>query len=97
MRNANYKILFRDPVDDLQMRTISSQLKWKLKGGCGSFLTNCMDYLVKNYPDDIYPYILVDGAVHTGMKELRCRSNIFPMDDGKIRPICFMPNPKFKK
>lgn len=97
MRNANYKVIFNDPVDDLNIRTISSQLKWRCTGNGGSFLSNSMEYLVTYYPEDDYHYLLVDCSTQSGMKQIRCRSKIFPMEDGKIRPLCFFPNPDYKK
>lgn len=96
-KNVNYRVLFSDPCDGLSIRNISSQLKWICNsGGASAFCPKCFEYLHKKFPENLFPYLLIDGSTHSGMKDLRVRSNIFPMEDGKIRPLCFLPNPHAK-
>lgn len=96
-KNVNYRALFSDTCDGISIRNISSQLKWICKtGGASAFLPKCFEYLLKRFPENNFPYLFIDASTHSGMKELRVRTNIFPMKDGKIRPLCFLPNPQAK-
>jgi hypothetical protein len=87
-------ICFRDPVDDLVIRTISSQLRFRAING-QSYLNWCFEALSKYYPRWDYPYIVIDGSSQATANWFRVKSKIFP-ENGIIEPICFVPNPNAK-
>lgn len=44
-----------------------------------------------------FKYVFIDSHPFSEMNEMRYRTHIFPESDGKIRPILFFDNPKYKK
>lgn len=86
----NIFIVFRDPVDDLVVRTISSQLKFRSING-QAFLNWCFEALAKYFPDWNYPYIVIDGNPQTKSDWFRIRSRIFK-EDGDSIPLCLIQN-----
>jgi hypothetical protein len=60
-------------------------------------MNKCFEALKDYYRGDRFLYVVVDGHTFSPMSELRFRSKIFPDEDGKIRPIIFLPNPKSEK
>jgi len=95
IRNSPYKVLFCDPVDDLLLRTISSQLKFpSIKGK--SFLVACFDALAAYYPDWQYPYVVIDGCQISAANWFRVKSMIFP-EPGKKFIACLLTNPKARE
>lgn len=96
-KNCNYRVMFKDPCEGSNMRNISKQLNWPCKiGGYAAFLPKIFEYLSRKFPENKCPYVFIDAATITTMNHLRCRTNIFPMKDGKIRPLCFFPNERAK-
>jgi len=50
------------------------------------------------FPNQRYPYLLVDGYANTNMQSMIVRSHIFPEEkDSKIRPLCLFVNPLHNK
>lgn len=85
-------------MDDLVVRTISSQLSIKANGG-RSFLNLCFDSLETYFDDERYMYILIDCHTQTSNRWFRVRSKIFPDDKdefGKCYELCFLPNKRMK-
>jgi len=87
VRQTNYKIIFNDISDKTLLRNISC----KISPSMPSFLSKCFKTLEEFFPEDNYPYILIDSNPESSMKKLAYRSNILPGPDKKIRPICFFP------
>lgn len=86
----------RDPVDDLVVRTISSQLKFRAVNG-QSFLNWCFDAIMEYFPNWNYPYIIIDGNPQTKNHWFRIRSKIFPENETKpAEPLCLVKNPRCK-
>lgn len=93
MRNCNYKIVFKDPTDQGVLHSIGRAMVPKQP----NFLNTCFDSLKHYFPAAKCPYLLIDGAADETMEGIYFRTNIFPDDDLTIRPICFFPNPQYKK
>ncbi|MBM3938636.1 MAG: hypothetical protein FJ333_08310 [Sphingomonadales bacterium] len=84
-RNANYKVVFFNRTDVTEIRNISMQI-------CPQqprFLIESFEFLKREFSEP--PYILIDGHTHSPLKELFVRSQIFPTEGGKFRPIFFFP------
>lgn len=93
IRNCQYKVLFYNRIELLELRNISTHTVAAPK-----FLEFNFNYLLKNFPNDRSHYILIDGHHRSQMADLWCRSHIFPtVSGGEIKPIIFFVNPDFKK
>jgi len=84
-RNLNYRCIFFNRLDLTEIRTISMQICHKPK-----FLLESFQFLKQEFPREP-AYIVVDGHGRSDVDELFVRSQIFPQDDGEIRPIFFFP------
>lgn len=95
---VNYKIIFHDPTSDVVVRNVSSQLSAEFRTGKSesSFLANCFDALKEHFPDEKYPYIVIDSQIRSGNELTRIRSKILPNENGQIQPICFFKNYHYK-
>lgn len=96
---VNYKIIFHDPTSDVVVRNVSSQMSAEFrtsKGDSSSFLANCFDALKEHFPDEKYPYIMIDSQFRSGNSHSRIRSRIIPNKNGIIQPICFFKNLHYK-
>lgn len=80
-------------MDDIVLRTISSQLSMKAPGG-RSFLNLCFDALETYFDDERFNYIIIDCHTQTSNRWFRVRSKIFE-DDTKYE-LCFLPNKRVK-
>jgi hypothetical protein len=96
MRNAQYRVLFRDPIDDYTLRTISSQLKFSSVKG-KSFLVACFEALAAYYPDWKYPYVVINSNPTVAADWMRITTKIFPEPGEQPRQnfvACIVPNPR---
>jgi len=93
IRNCHYKVFFYNRIEQLELRTISTQVSTNPQ-----FFSSNFEFLVKKFPEQKSHYLLIDGHSSSGSKQLWCRSNIFPTEENKeIKPIIFFPNPDYKK
>lgn len=93
IRNCQYKVLFYNRIELMELRNISTQTVAAPK-----FLEFNFNYLLKNYPNARSYYILIDGHHRSQMAAFWCRSHIFPtVPGGEIKPTIFFVNPDFKK
>jgi len=93
IRNCHYKIFFYNRIEQLELRTISSQIS---TNPC--FFKANFEFLCKTFPDDKSQYLLIDGHYRSESNRLWCRSHIFPRGPkNEITPIIFFPNPEYKK
>ena len=95
---VNYKIIFHDPTSDVVVRNVSSQLssEFRTTKSDSSFLANCFDALKEHFPQEKYPYVVIDSQFRSGNSHTRIRSKILPNKDGLIQPICFFKNFHYK-
>ncbi len=93
VRNCQYKVLFYNRGESMELRTISSQTVDAPK-----FLAFCFKYLKRNFHDSPSQYILLDSHLRSSLDELMIRSHIFPQKPGgEVKPLIFFVNPNFKK
>lgn len=92
IRNCTYKVIFKDPLDDLVVRTISSQLMYRSKNG-QSFLNWCFEALSTYFPNWSHPYLIIDGNSKNPSHWSRIRTKIFPENDESF-PLCLLKNPQ---
>lgn len=89
-RNSQYKVLFYNSADLVELRHLSSQMSNSPK-----FLSQCFDYLMEHFPDSKSFYLLIDAHYRSAIKKFWCRSHIFPdVHRGDITPVLFFPNKK---
>lgn len=87
VRNCSYKAIFNDKSDQTLIRNISSQISHP------QFLASCFKSIESLFPEENYPYILIDSDKKSLLKKCPIRSRIFPMDpDNEVRPLCFFPD-----
>lgn len=93
IRNCQYRVFFYTRVQQLELRTISSQISDN-----PNFFAANFEFLYKTFPNSPSHYLLIDGHFRTQSADLWCRSNIFPKEkNGEIIPIIFYPSvPKSK-
>jgi len=84
-RNINYKVLFSNRLDIKEIRNVSLQISNQ-----PNFLAESFEFLNKEFPQEP-AYIVVDGHIKSKLKKLFVRSQIFPSEDGEVRPIFFFP------
>jgi hypothetical protein len=41
------------------------------------------------FPEENYPYLLIDSNKKSLLKKMQVRTNILPDENGAIKPICF--------
>ena len=87
MRNTHYKCLFFNRTDLTELRNISLQIVPRNAG----FLESCFQFLFKHFPHDESHYILVDGHFRSKIAQFFIRSQLFPDENGIVRPIVFFP------
>lgn len=87
-RQIMYRVIFYNKLDLTEIRAISSQIYQPPK-----FLIESFEFLRKEFPSEP-AYLLIDGHVQSPLKELFVRSQIFPKQNGEIKPIFFFPNSK---
>jgi hypothetical protein len=93
MKNCPYRVFFYNRIELQELAKISTQIS-----NSANFLHSNFQFLYKNFPSESSPYILIDGHFRTPLRELWCRSNIFPKTkNGEITPVYFFPNLKRKK
>jgi hypothetical protein len=91
IRNCQYKVLFYNRSEMLELRSISTQTVDSPR-----FLKFNFHYLYSHYPQDPSHYILLDGHPRSQLGEMWCRSHIFPaFPGGEIKPLIFFVNPNF--
>lgn len=90
-RNCQYKVFFYNRIELLELRNISSQI-----AAAPNFLAANFHFLMSNFPDEKFPYLIIDGHSKSKAGDFPYRSRIFPIND-KIEPIIFYPNPDYKK
>ena len=71
--NSTYIVLMSNPRENLQIRTLSSQID----GADPKYILNCYNFATKNKP---FSYLFLDFDQETPV-EIRVRTNIFP-DEG---------------
>ena len=74
--NSTYIVLMSNPRENLQIRTLSSQID----GADPKFVLNCYTFATKNKP---YAYLFLDFDQETPV-EIRVRTNIFPDEETTI-------------
>lgn len=88
-RNSTSKIIFFDKADQLFLSTLSRRIfphNHKL-------LSEAFEFLFENFPNVFSKYLVIDTSPHSHLpQKLMVRSNIFPGQDGKIRPLFFIPS-----
>lgn len=90
-RNCQYKVLFYNRSELLELRNISSQVVDTPK-----FFKFNFQYLTSQFPNDPSHYILLDSHPRSQLSEMWCRSHIFPnVPGGTINPIIFFTNPNY--
>lgn len=93
IRNCHYRVFFFNPIELLELRTISTHI-----ANAPNFLLHNFQILQKKFPNDKSHYILIDGHSRSENYGMICRSNIFPTgNNNNINPVIFFPNPNFKK
>lgn len=90
VKNCQYKIIFYNRCEMLELRTISSHLFDAPK-----FLKHNFEILEKIFPADRNYYILIDTHAGSKAKKLFCRSKIFPDNKGEFKPVIFFINPNY--
>jgi len=92
-RNCQYKVLFYNRGESLELRTISTHIV-----DAPRFLGFCFKFLKKHFRNDPSQYILIDSHLRSQLDELWIRSHIFPnTPGGEIKPLVFFVNPNYKK
>ena len=85
-RNSHYRCIFYNRLDLTEIRTLSVQICQQPR-----FLQECFEFLREKFPIEP-PYIIIDGHIHSPLKELFVRSQIFPHEGtNEIKPIFFFP------
>lgn len=85
-RNLTYRCIFYNRLDLTEIRTISTQISHQPK-----FLLESFEFLRREFPDQP-PYLIIDGHIHSPLKELFVRSQIFPLaGTNEMKPIFFFP------
>jgi hypothetical protein len=79
---------FFNRIDVVELRHISVQII----PSTPNFLLSCFKFLEKKYPEHYSHYILIDGHGKSKMKQLAIRSNIFPDENNKMKPLIFFPD-----
>jgi hypothetical protein len=92
IRNALYRVFFYNRIDKREMSIISSQIS-----NSSHFFDANFNFLLNKFPNEPSYYLLIDGQFRSKMKNMWCRSLIFPNENGEIEPIIFYPNPKYSK
>jgi len=93
VRNCQYKVLFRNRSENLEMRTISTHLV-----DAPRFLNFNFQFLDRHYPGKRGKYLIIDAHPASNMSEMWCRTHIFPQEKGgEIKPLIFFVNPNFGK
>ncbi len=93
IRNCQYKVLFYNRSEMLELRSISTQTV-----DAPRFLKFNFDYLYSQYPEDPSHYVLIDSHPRSQLSEMWCRSHIFPkVAGGEIKPLIFFVNPHYSK
>lgn len=87
VRQTCYKVIFNDVSDKTYLSTISQRIS-----GRSNFLKECFLKLKKSAPDQRYNYIMVDSHPGSDLthRHLFIKTNIFPSNDKKIRPLFFI-------
>lgn len=87
IRNCQYRVFFYTRVQQLELRTISSQISDN-----PNFFAANFEFLYKTFPNDPSHYLLIDGHFRTPSADFWCRSHIFPKEkSSEIVPIIFYP------
>lgn len=86
IRNCQYRVFFYSRVQQLELRTVSSQIS-----NNPAFFAANFEFLYEKYPNAPSHYLLIDGHFRTKSANFWCRSNIFPQENGEINPIIFFP------
>ncbi len=88
MRNCSEKVIFHNKVDQNQLQILSRHM-FPSKP---YFLKDCFDILFKICSPSNLRYLLIDGSILSQLPHNAIvRSNIFPENDGKVRPMFFFP------
>lgn len=88
VRNCQYRVFFYNRIEQLELRTISSQV-----ANAPNFFAANFDFLIKTFPNAPSYYLLIDGHYRTTSADFWCRSNIFPEGPQNIiSPIIFYPS-----
>ena len=93
MKNVHYQVFFYNRVQLIELSKISSQIM----PGVSNFMYSNFQFLMKTFPQNKFHYILVDGHTHSKMGQMHIRTQIFPDQNGDIKPIIFYPNFTTKK
>ena len=93
VRQCNVQIIFENPMDKVLTRSIGNTIVPKQP----DFLNNCFDSLRHFFPQEKFPYILIDGNSNKNMNGIMFRSRIFPDQANDIKPICFFVNSHYIK
>jgi len=93
VRQCNVQVIFDNPMDKVLTRSIGSAITTQQP----DFLNNCFQSLRHFFPEEKYPYILIDGSASKKMNDIMFRSHIFPDESNDIQPICFFQNPQYNK
>jgi hypothetical protein len=88
--NSSHLVLFRNRMDGLSIKTISSHIFNDVK-----VFPSILDWIAEHLEKDGVRYLVYDG--HPNSKEYKYNviTNLFPMSDGIARPI-FFPSPAKK-
>jgi hypothetical protein len=93
---VNYNVYFHSPSHEGHLRNVSAQMSKEYRTDNGAFLVHCFDALKAFFPEERYPYVVVDASYRSDNDLMRVRSNIFPNKYGKILPLCFFKNENYK-
>jgi hypothetical protein len=92
-RNVNYRVLFYNRMEKNELKIISLHLTPNFP----SFLESNFEFLLEKFPEAKSHYLLIDGHFRSKIPMFFVRSNIFPDNLKKFRPIVFFPNSNLKK
>lgn len=88
-RNATAKIVFYDKADQLFLSTLSR----RIFPHHPKILTDGFNFLIENFPENYAKYIVIDTCPKSHLpQKLMIRTNIFPDQDGIVRPVFFIPD-----
>ena len=89
VRNCSEKVFFHNKVDQLELSIISRQI-YPSKP---HFLKKCFDQVYAKTKKKDLKYLLIDASPLSDVPQNAIvRSFIFPREDGKVRPIFFLPS-----
>lgn len=88
-RNATSKVIFFDKADQLCLSTLGR----RIFPNHTKLLSEAFTFLHEHFAENYSKYLIIDTSPLSFLpQKMMVRSNIFPDEKGKVKPIFFIPN-----